>query len=68
MYLNPKGVFTWDRYGPEEVLQIQWAAQTLHPDLFADIDIQAATRAFYRDYYEYTQTDADIADILVPRS
>jgi len=26
VYLNPKGVVTWDRYGPEEVLQIQWAA------------------------------------------
>lgn len=29
VYLNPKGVFPWDRYGPEEALQIQWAARTL---------------------------------------
>jgi len=68
VYLNPKGVFPWDRYGPEEALQIQWAAQTLQPSLFQDVDVVQATRAFYRDFFSYELTDGDVADIMAPRS
>ena len=27
VYVNPTGVFSWDRYGAEEALQILWAAK-----------------------------------------
>ena len=33
VYVNPAGVFSWDRYGAEGALQILWAAKTLHPEL-----------------------------------
>ncbi|WP_312158411.1 ABC transporter substrate-binding protein, partial [Pantoea piersonii] len=50
---NPSGVFPWDRYGTEVALQILWAAKQLHPQLFSQLDIVAATRAFYQRFYDY---------------
>ena len=41
VFVNPAGVFSWDRYCAEGALQILWAAKTLHPELFKDIDIAA---------------------------
>jgi iron complex transport system substrate-binding protein len=68
LYVNPKGVFPWDRYGPEEALQIQWAAQLLHPDLFTDLDLVKTTRDFYQNFFAYTLSDTDVQDILQPRA
>jgi iron complex transport system substrate-binding protein len=67
LYVNPKGVFPWDRYGPEEALQIQWAAQLLHPELFADLDMVKTTREFYQSFFSYALSDADVQDILQPQ-
>lgn len=68
MYLNPKGVFPWDRYGPEEALQIQWAASILHAELFHDLDVAAETKQFYRAFLEYDQDDEDVRSILNPEA
>jgi iron complex transport system substrate-binding protein len=61
VYRNPKGVFPWDRYGPEFVLQVEWAAKLLHPGRFQDIDLNTATRDFYRTFYHagISRDDAD---------
>ncbi|MCK9893686.1 ABC transporter substrate-binding protein [Frankia sp. AgB32] len=64
VYLNPQGLYPWDRFGPEEALQIQWVARTLHPDLFKDIDIRAEARTFYQKFFGYQVTDADLDQIL----
>ncbi|CAO5149885.1 iron complex transport system substrate-binding protein [Frankia sp. AiPs1] len=64
VYLNPQGLYPWDRFGPEEALQIQWIAKTLHPDLFKDLDIRAETRSFYQKFFDYQVTDADLDQIL----
>jgi iron complex transport system substrate-binding protein len=64
VYVNPQGLYPWDRFGPEEALQIQWAAKTLHPELFGDIDMRAVARSFYQTYFAYTPTDADLDQIL----
>lgn len=50
---NPSGVFPWDRYGTEVALQILWAAKQLHPQLFRQLDIIAATQTFYQRFYDY---------------
>lgn len=50
---NPSGVFPWDRYGTEVALQIQWAAKQLHPRLFSQLDMIAATQDFYQRFYSY---------------
>ena len=64
VYVNPKGVFGWDRYGVEELLQVQWAAKTLHPDLFKKLDIKRAVKKFYRDYLDYELTDDEVELIM----
>lgn len=66
--VNPKGVFGWDRYGVEEILQLQWAAQLLHPDLFGDLDVKKAVKDFYQSYLNYTLTDADVELILAAKN
>lgn len=64
VYLNPQGLYPWERFGPEEALQIQWIAKMLHPDLFKDVDIRAETRSFYQKFFDYQVTDADLDQIL----
>ena len=61
---NPAGVFPWDRYGTEVALQVAWAAQQLHPALFADVDMAAQTRQFYRRFFDYPLTQEDARRIL----
>ena len=61
---NPKGVFSWDRYGAEAALQILWAAKTIQPELFADVDLKAETKAFYKKFMNYDLSDAEFGYIL----
>lgn len=64
IFINPEGVFLWDRYGTEEALQIQWAAKLLHPDKFADVDMVRETRHYYRIFYNYDLSEAEAKAIL----
>jgi len=64
VYRNPIGVFPWDRYGPEFLLQILWAAKALHPELFAAIDMRAETLKFYNDFFGYALSAQD-ADLIL---
>ena len=64
VYGNPKGVFSWDRYGAENVLQILWAAKTIQPDLFKDVDIKAKTKEFYKEFLNHDLSDTEYGYIL----
>lgn len=64
VYVNPKGVFGWDRYGVEEILQIQWASALLHPELFPDLDIKAKVKDFYKTYLAYELNDEELELIM----
>ena len=64
IYLNPQGMYPWERSTPEEALQVLWAAKSLYPDLFGDIDMRAETRNFYKEFFNYTPTNADLDQIL----
>jgi len=68
VYVNPKGVYSWDRHDAEEALQIQWAAKTLYPDKFQSLDIAKETKEFYRLFFKYNLTDDEVRAILVPHS
>lgn len=65
--VNPQGVFSWDRYGCEELLQLEWAAKLFHPTLFTDLDLPHDVQAFYRTFFHYTLNDDDTARILAAR-
>jgi iron complex transport system substrate-binding protein len=64
VYINPQGLYPWDRFGPEEALQIQWAAKTLHPALFKDLDMRAVTRSFYKTFFNYDTSAAELDQML----
>ena len=64
VYVNPTGAYLWDRHSAEAALQVLWAAKTLYPERFADIDIARETRAFYTRFFRHALTDAELASIL----
>lgn len=66
VYVNPKGAYLWDRYSAEEALQIQWAAKTLYPEKFQSLDIREETKSFYKTFFGYDLTDADVESIMNP--
>ncbi|MFT8656790.1 MAG: ABC transporter substrate-binding protein [Acetobacter papayae] len=61
---NPRGIFAWDRYGCEDLLQLYWAATRLHPELFADIDIRSVALTFYQTFFYVNLTDDEMTRIL----
>lgn len=64
VYVNPTGVYLWDRHSGEGALQILWAAKLLYPDKFQDIDLKKETVAFFDKYFHYHLNDADYASIM----
>lgn len=60
VFANPLGMFPWDRYGSEFLLQLRWAAGRLHPDLFDDARLRAKMRDFYRVYFGREISDSDM--------
>jgi iron complex transport system substrate-binding protein len=54
--VNPKGVFVWD-YSSEGFLLMEFIAKTIHPELFADLDVKQEIKDYYRRFYGYTLTD-----------
>jgi iron complex transport system substrate-binding protein len=64
IYVNPKGLFSWDRYSVEEALQIQWAAQKFFPERFRNFDIVTETVSFYREFFNYHLTDEEAEMII----
>jgi len=61
---NPAGVFPWDRYGTESALQIQWAAQLLHPEKFPEVEMVKVTQEFYHRFFDYPLTPDEASRIL----
>jgi iron complex transport system substrate-binding protein len=45
-------------------LQVLWAAKTLHPDRFRDLDIEKETKAFYAKYFHHALTDSEFRSII----
>lgn len=64
VYVNPKGIFMWDRYGIEEALQIQWCASMLYPDLFEGFDIREEVKYFYREFLGYELSDYQVEKFM----
>jgi iron complex transport system substrate-binding protein len=64
IYINPKGLFSWDRYSVEEALQIQWAAQKFFPERFRGFDIITETVSFYREFFDYPLTGREAEMII----
>ena len=64
IYANPVGTFNWDRYSAESALQLLWAAQTIQPKLFADVDLVKETVNFYKQFLHYDLSEVDAQRII----
>lgn len=64
VFVNPSGVYLWDRHSAEGALQVLWAAKILHPDKFKKMDIRQETTSFYSRFLHYQLTDKDLDSIL----
>jgi iron complex transport system substrate-binding protein len=66
VFANPKGMFWWCRETSEVALQFLWLAKTAYPDYFKHIDMRDEVRYFYKTFYGYTLTDAQVEMFLQP--
>ena len=64
VFVNPSGVYLWDRHSAEAALQVLWAAKMLHPDRFKDLDLKQETKAFYAKFFNYALTDVEYNAIM----
>jgi iron complex transport system substrate-binding protein len=65
VYQIPHGPFDWlDRpYSIARLLGLQWVGDLVYPDLW-DLDIKETTKEFYRLFYHYDLSDAQLAKLL----
>ena len=64
VFANPSGAYLWDRHSAEAALQVLWAAKTLHPELFANLDVNAETRRFYSRFFHHELSGPELASIM----
>ena len=60
----PCGAHTWGNRTAEQPLTVLWAAKQFHPALFADVDLVAETRRFYRTHFATDLSLAQAREIL----
>lgn len=64
VYTNPQGIFWWNRYSVETILQLKWATSILYPELFTDVDIHSEVENFYKEFFNYEISDEDVDNML----
>lgn len=64
VYTSPIGVFSWARLGAESILQTQWIAKAMYPEVYKDIDIKKESTDFYKKFFGYNLTDKEINLII----
>lgn len=62
----PEGVFQWYVPNGDVPLMLKWAAQSMHPELYADYDFAAEMKAYYQRFYDYALSNDEVASILDP--
>lgn len=61
----PADFHSWDQADSRWILGLQWAARTLHPGLFADLDLRAEVLSFYGELYGIDR--ATVQAVILPR-
>ena len=61
VYAAPFGTAVWSMGTAETLLQLSWAGTIINPDLFSDVDLDAVTSDFYKEFfgYELSQDELD---------
>lgn len=64
VHATPMGSHSWGQRTIEQPLTVLWAAGLIHPQLFLPEDLAGEIKAFYRRFFGYELSDADIAMML----
>ena len=56
VYAFPSNIGWWDYPAPHCVLGVAWAAKTLYPERFRDLDMVKTADIFYKKYLGHTFT------------
>ncbi len=64
VYIDPRGLYPWAQYTPEQAVHLQWVAKVLNPSLFADVDLRKVTSSFYKTYFGHEPTADELTQIL----
>jgi iron complex transport system substrate-binding protein len=65
LYAFPADFYGWDVPDPRWILGVTWAAQKIHPDRFADVDIMQEVYEFYGQMYGMDEAAVD--EYVVPQ-
>jgi iron complex transport system substrate-binding protein len=67
VYMIPQGAHNWGNRTIEQPLTVLWAAQTIYPDLFKDVDLLNEVKGFYQRFFNANLTDDQVREILSGR-
>ena len=66
VYKFPLGMYRWFPPSSDTPLSLMWMAKTLHPDLFADIDLDQMVKDYFQKFYGVELTAEDLHKIYNP--
>ena len=68
VFLLPIAISRWGHPGSVETpLALLWAAGTLYPEQFKEVDIAGETRIFYQNFFDYRLSEKQVRMILEGR-
>jgi iron complex transport system substrate-binding protein len=64
VYKTPLGIYRWDAPNAETPLFLKWIGQKQQPGVFSDYNLENDLKKFYKDFFKYDLTEADMNQIL----
>lgn len=64
VYDTTLGMWNWFTPNPDAPLVFAWMACNTYPDAFADFDLEGTIKDYYKTWYGYDVTDADMEEML----
>lgn len=66
VYKFPLGMYRWYPPSSDTPLALQWMAKTLHPEMFADMDMNKEVTEYFKKFYGADLTSKDLNAIFNP--
>lgn len=66
VYKYPLGMYRWCPPSPDIPLSLLWCAKQIQPEVFADIDMDAEIKKYFKDMYGVNLTDEGLKEIYNP--
>ncbi len=67
VYKLPEGIFQWYPPSADTPMMMKFMASSVHPELFADYDMEEELKAYYARFYDYELSQDDL-DLILHRN